>query len=263
MIVKNNLMPIVGIDGNSLANTSHKWKCGNEWFEYARNSQGYRSEEFQSNPEFLFAGCSETFGESAKYETTWAYKLYNKVKNDQSTYCNIGLPGIGVPIVIYNVLEFIEKYGKPKNLFIVFPNFRRTVEVNDNKFSTLTVSAKHKGHDQVELERHTYTDKQVVEATKTSNIVQIKTLELLCKILNINFIWSTWCYESHSIVLQNNVFNNYVNILDSNDISDLAMSLGYNTKDIKLNRADGDHHGEIFHDYWSNVFYSKYKENKK
>jgi lipopolysaccharide biosynthesis protein len=28
-----------------------------------------------------------------------------------------------------------------------------------------------------------------------------------------------------------------------------------------LNRADGDHHGEIFHDYWANVFYNNYKES--
>lgn len=262
MITNNVSMPIKDLDGTSLANTNYKWKHGEEWFEYVRNSDGFRSEEFQQTPNFLFAGCSETFGESAEFKTTWAYKLFDKLKKDNDSYCNVAMPGIDVSIIIFNVMMFIEKYGKPKNIFIIFPGFNRIIESESQGFITCTVYPEEENHNE-SYGPVSFASKRVLDMIRSVNALQIKTFEMFCKEQNINLIWSTWHSNSNDHALRLNTYKNYVSILSDKDIAEHAIDLGYSSKTLKLTRADGAHHGEIFHDYWANVFYNKYKENIK
>lgn len=262
MITLNNSLPIKDLYGNDLANTNHKWQHGEEWFEYARNSEGFRSNEFQNNPSFLFAGCSETFGEAARYETTWAYKLFDKIKQDNDSYCNLGMPGVDVSIIIFNIMMFIEKYGKPKNIFVVFPGFNRIIESESQGFTTCTVypeeERRSESHGSV-----SFASKRILDMIRSVNALQIKTFEMFCKEQSIDLIWSTWHSNSNDHALKLNTYKNYVSIVSDKDIAEHAIDLGYSPKTLRLTRVDGAHHGEIFHDYWANVFYNKYKENIK
>lgn len=262
MVNYNKTMPVKDLSENSLANTKHRWQHGEEWFEYARNSDGYRSEEFQTSPSFLFAGCSETFGESSEYETTWAYKLFNKIKKDGDSYCNLGLPGIDVSLIINNIMIFIDKYGKPKNLFVIFPGFNRIVENDSIEYTTATFFPNTEKKE-VEFGNISYTSKRIMDILYSVNLLQIKNLEMFCKHLNINLKWSSWDLESNKKIIKFNAFDNYIDITDYKDITDHAIDLGYDHKTLRLTRADGSHHGEIFHDYWANVFYYKYEEDKR
>jgi hypothetical protein len=262
MITHNESMPIKDLEGNSLSNTNHRWKHGEGWFEYIRNSDGYRSEEFQKNTNFLFAGCSETFGESAEYKTTWAYKLFNKIKKDKDSYCNVSMPGIDVSIIIFNIMLFIEKYGKPKNIFIVFPGFNRIIESESKSFTACTVYPDEELHEESH-EQLSPASKRVVDMIRSVNALQIKNFEMFCREENISLFWSTWDSKSNNHILKLDTYKNYVGIISDKDIAEHAIDLGYKIKTLELTRSDGVHHGEIFHDYWSNVFYNKYKENIK
>lgn len=261
MIKSNHSMPIIGLNGKSLANTDYEWQCGNELFRYYRNNEGYRSENFVNAPTFLFAGCSETFGESAEYETTWAYKLFHKIKNKEDIYCNVGLPGIDVGLVIHHILMFIEKYGKPKNIFAIFPHFNRMIETSKDKTSTVIVTrdpkdGRHKS-DNIE-----FSYPRMINIIQSGNLLQIKNFERLCNELDINLIWSTWCNESSNKASEEEIFNDYISIVNDKDMTDLALDLGYSVSNIKLVRADGNHHGEIFHEYWSQIFEKEYYRRK-
>jgi hypothetical protein len=262
MIKDIHSLPVKGLDGKSLAYTSHKWQCGDELFEYARNSDGYRSEDFQKNPKFIFAGCSETFGESAEYETTWAYKLFNKIKSEDDVYCNIGLPGLDISLVIYHVFLFIEKYGKPETIFMLAPQFNRLIETHKDKTTTLMLSVDPEDGSH-KMDNIEYVDERVIDAVRSVNLLQIKSFEEFCRLSNINLIWGTWCPESNKKVQKEQIFNNYINILVTKDIADLAIELGYDVKNIKVSRSDGNHHGEVFHDHWAKLFNSEYLKRKE
>ena len=262
MIKINHSIPVKDLHGNSLSNTSHKWQCGDEWFTYNRNSDGYRSEDFHNTPDFLFAGCSETFGESAEFETVWAYKLFNNIKSDSDRYCNVGLPGLDISLVIHHIFNFIKKYGKPKNLFVVFPQFNRIIETNKDNTSTLILT-----YDPMdgreELDNIIFSNKKIINAIQSANLLQIKNFERTCEELAINLIWGTWCRESNNKVIEEGIFNNYINLINNKDIADLAINLGYNVSNLKLTRSDNNHHGEIFHEYWAKVFKEEYINRKE
>lgn len=250
-------------DGSSLSNTIYRHEIFDQTFLYKRNSEGYRSEEFVNNPKFLFAGCSETFGESGDYETTWAYKLFNKIKDPNDTYCNIGVPGIDTSLVIHHVLMFIDKYGKPENLFVMFPQFNRMIETSKYTVSTVTfgdipTKPNHSQHSNV-----MFVEERIINAVQSSNLLQVKNFESVCKKLGINLFWSTWCANSNHKIVEENIYDNYCCTINGEEVADLAEELGYELNENSITRADKNHHGEIFHEYWSNVLCNKYKENIK
>lgn len=259
MIKNIHSIPLKDLEGNSLANTAHVWEHGGVAYTYKRNSDGYRSEEFQDRPRFLFAGCSETFGESAEYETTWAYKLFNKVKNQDDHYCNVGLPGLDVSLVIHHILLFINKYGIPQNLFIMFPQFNRALETDRDNVSTVIYSHENGGKKE-DIDNIVYVSERLINSLSSVQLLHIKNLENFCKLLNINLFWSTWCQESGTKVIDEQIFNNYVNVVNEKNVVDFALMYKKDIKDIEISRTDKVHHGEIFHDFWSDSLYNKYME---
>ena len=100
----------------------------NDLFEYNLNKHGFRCDDFKKEPvDFLYAGCSETFGQGGPIEESWAYVLNKKVGNS-GPYINLGVPGAGWTEIIANVFTYIENFGAPKNIFVLLPNMeRRTV----------------------------------------------------------------------------------------------------------------------------------------
>lgn len=99
-----------------------------DFFEYSLNKYGFRSDEFNKEPiDFLYVGCSETFGQGGTIEESWPHIL-NKKLNNSGPYINLGVPGAGWTEIISNVFTYIENFGAPKNIFMLLPNIeRRTV----------------------------------------------------------------------------------------------------------------------------------------
>jgi hypothetical protein len=100
--------------------------------EYKINSDGFRTEHFEDSTDkdiILATGCSFTFGLGLPEKYTWPKLLEAELNKDADLFklYNLGFPGHGYFIIIKNIFSFIKKYGKPKAIFIVFPNINRDV----------------------------------------------------------------------------------------------------------------------------------------
>lgn len=246
-----------------LSNITQVFEHGGIEYTYNRNSDGFRCDNFKNNPYVLFAGCSETFGESADYETTWAYKTYLKLKDQVDGFYNLGLPGIDSSIVIFQVLQFIEKYGKPEYLFIIFPQFNRLIEFHPENVTTTVTLTESIPDNIVNPDNLEETTTRTINAVRALNLMSVKNFESFCEMIGIKLIWGTWCLESHKIIKQEKSFSNYVDILNYENMTDFFIKNNIAFNNTTMSRSDGNHHGEPFHRYWSHIFYSKFLESQK
>lgn len=248
-------MPIKDPDLRSLSNVRQVFKYGEIEYVFNRNSDGFRCDNFKNNPYVLFAGDSETFGESAEYETTWAYKTYLKLKNKVDGFYNLGLPGIDSSMVIFQVLQFIKKYGKPEYLFIIFPDFNRLIE------NLGTLALVQEKPDKTDFPHNLEaTTPRIANAVKSLNLISIKNFENFCEMIGIKLIWGTWHLESHKFIIQDRVCNNYINILDDKKMANFFIKNNIVFNNTTMSRSDGNHCGEPIHEYWSHAFYSEFLE---
>ena len=86
------------------------------------NSDGYRSPEFKNNVDILALGCSMTFGIGVNQQALWPEVLSNKTNLD---YNNLSETGASTMHIIIASMKYMKKYGNPKNIIAVFPDFHR------------------------------------------------------------------------------------------------------------------------------------------
>jgi hypothetical protein len=82
------------------------------------NSLGYRGPEFNSSNDFLFLGCSQTWGYSLQEEDVWPKFLCDKI---QKTYSNISCPGDSVQSQVIKAFSYFKEFGNPKYIVGVLP----------------------------------------------------------------------------------------------------------------------------------------------
>lgn len=224
----------------------------NNEFDYKLNSFGLRCDEFDASfatQNFLFAGCSFTFGEGLPQSKTWSAILNDKL--GMKNYYSLGYCGGSIEYIIDNIYNYINTFGKPKHLFILFPDvFRR--------------SGKHNGRDVIFLPADS--DGSIKDMvwdgdSKNAfryNIELIIKLETYCKNMDIPLAWSTWNNE-FAFNIDKSLFNNYVKFNNN-------KAKGLNVKQPYFNKArDGAHPGVEFNYMIANMFHNVYnsKENKK
>ena len=174
--------------------------------EYSYNSFGYRCGEFEKTPFFLCSGDSNTFGVGLPEESTWPHMLSKKV-GSLSQPVNLALPGASVESIVDDVFHYIKTYGRPKNLFIVFPDFARgsffanpdvlVSRKEDREAAPVNVLTSHLiGKDlerpSISKKPHLIEDVISLEHIYFSSFRQIRHLEDFCSLANINFKWSVW-----------------------------------------------------------------------
>jgi hypothetical protein len=103
---------------------------------YSYNSLGFRSDEFTKDhrgAHILFAGCSETEGVGDILEHCWSYMTYKELskETDVSGFFNLSKYGWGYDIILSNIMTYINSYGKPDKIFILFPNIGRFYQWDD------------------------------------------------------------------------------------------------------------------------------------
>jgi hypothetical protein len=94
---------------------------------YNLNSLGFRGPEYQQS-DLVFAGCSYTFGLGIPEETIYGSLI---ASNYGYSYNNLSLPGKSVTWIVRNLFLYFKKYGNPKKLICLFPNFSRQQIVSD------------------------------------------------------------------------------------------------------------------------------------
>jgi hypothetical protein len=218
---------------------------------------------------FLFSGCSHTFGEGLPEKYLWPTLFMDKVKNDNTNFYNIGAMGGSTRLIVKNVLSFIRVYGSPDFIFLMMPDLHRDLQfhpetnkmINCFPHTMWLTSKEHKVQQK-------FTMNYSPEYTIFTNTEYLRMLEDICSAKKIKLLWSTWSSESDSVYSQLN-FKNYVN-------KDNVVEYSRNTKSEpnwrtpfyeNLNNLpywkiaqDDNHFGTFWTTHVADLFYSRAKE---
>ena len=183
---------------------------------YNLNSDGFRSEEFESNADILFSGCSFTFGAGMYLDNLWTKIVADKFN---FKHLNLGLPGSSTMVMVSNLFEYFRRYGNPKILACLFPDPYRVLRIrnykygfarHDNERNFLLSSGEFYTFDEnnyfeniQQFSKEMDGPKMLKLPTKVENIIQpdtsyylsmmsINILEQYCMSNNIKFVWSSW-----------------------------------------------------------------------
>jgi hypothetical protein len=168
---------------------------------YLINMDGYRTKHFapfdNSKNTILFSGCSWTFGEGLPNEYTWPY-LVSEHFDNVDCY-NIGYMGLSISHIIKNVYSFIRSYGKPKYLFISFPDIQRNIYYSEKLQSYIKAYTNTFFIGSNDKDRERYTLEFIFENNLLLATTQISALEDYCEEAGINLVWTTWVYGDYEM----------------------------------------------------------------
>lgn len=268
-------------------------KISSEFF-YRLNSLNYRSDEFYSNPNIIFSGCSFTYGMGLEEEHLWTDILAKKINKE---YINLALPGKSTSSIINNLYSYIREYGKPEYIFCLFPNFNRfELPINTN----IIVSERNLSNDQYnsspifedqKLDAGGYLqdiimyDPDLSSKPKYSKkphvaenvlsidlpywtaIKHILSFEQYCEAAGIKFFWTTWEKDLNIVIdsIKNkypNQYKNYV-LLDEGYDKDCHVEQKESNLFLWDNAGDRDrgieysHPGIHFHIHVAEAFHKE------
>jgi hypothetical protein len=193
---------------------------------YTMNSMAYRSDEFAETRDIVFAGCSQTWGCGVVYDGIWGNILSKSL--DKKSY-NLGIASKGTQFIVNNTIAFCKKYGNPKAIFCLFPEFTRIEMMSDaafmkGMFTDNNAIGRHQ-YNMIPNKRnpeknvryskapHLAEDMIPSEFLFSINLDYIHMLEMYCELNNIKLFWGTWDPWQDNY-LHNNIdatdFKNYV-----------------------------------------------------
>jgi hypothetical protein len=92
---------------------------------------GFRgSEEFSSAVDLIAIGCSQTYGLGVDQKATWAVNMATSLGMSHVT---LAAPGWSVQEMVSSTMAYIAKFGKPKVIAALLPDFGRTMFVEHEK----------------------------------------------------------------------------------------------------------------------------------
>ena len=104
-----------------------KEQIGPDWFwydkhiEYRLNKQGFRNpldlEKYDWENSYVIVGCSHIFGVGNAWGQTIGELISKKLN---APVINLGVGGTGNNVMMHNVVHAIQKFGKPKGLFVLW-----------------------------------------------------------------------------------------------------------------------------------------------
>ena len=200
-----------------------------EWLNisYELNDYGYRSPEFEQCADVLTLGCSQTFGIGIQYiNNTWPAMLSKKLN---LSYANLGKGGSSINSQIRRAYAYINKYGKPKNIFAIFPDFNRFefpvvkdhLIPNKNKNSLKYLEVLHTKDindiPKVSSAPHDIRDVIPQQVAHFFSAQYILMFEQFCKEAGINLVWSTWSVPEQILIckikeMNDLSYNNFIEL---------------------------------------------------
>jgi len=202
-------------------------------FTYYFNNYGFRSNDFDpdtAKENFLFAGCSNTFGIGLPIEFTWSHQ-FNSLFN-KTNFFSLGVNSASIDAIIHNINVYINKIGIPKGIVILFPDLWRFLTRVDfsteehGKFSQWSNIGRNGIKNQIIGEHPKQEMNFVYSMFETNSVLRayhgLYALELLCKKLNIPLLWSTWSSEfnKYADAVLNEKLNCYGNLLNEVNFTD-------------------------------------------
>lgn len=188
--------------------------------KYEPNSMGYRSPEF-GPVDFVFAGCSMTYGIGVPEETIWGVQVAKKLG---LSHANLGTPAQSAYYAIQSVYAYIRKYGKPKKVALLLPELSRMLVPSSPAFmlpradagkkklsgkSTLAFisTADWKRDQTVDTKKRPALHKfpMVMEEVLYPEFSYFYTLqhlnafEMYCEAADIDLVWATWSEQNQEM----------------------------------------------------------------
>jgi len=216
-----------------LENREAKYTDKGHDISYVLNTKNYRSPEFISDVDAIFAGCSNTYGVGLPEEARWSNILANKLN---LSFVNLAIPGASVFLILSEIMHYIKVYGKPKYIFCMFPDFARTTLYVKHGLNAPYDGLGDYGLTQTHLMSHgniedrpkyikkpfAYDDVMSLETSYFYSLKAIQFLEYFCDILEIKLYWGAlWDLDSEMLsVLKNNEFGYYSHFIAESGIWD-------------------------------------------
>lgn len=233
---------------------------------YSSNESGFRSAEFSSGTDLVFAGCSYTYGSGVPEEAIWGNVVADSLGLTKS---NISLPGVGADWIVESLFTYFRNFGNPKYIFCLLPpEFRVSVpvdgkvltsnEYSSNQTKVHKLSATWYENQNKKYAKSPFNVEDVIteDFAMYRSIRSIRMLEQYCKSNNIKLIWTTFEKNSWYKRLMKTEFS-FDNFFDLEEyLFDTKVIEDGKTR-YKLNKGhDGvelDCHAEYV-DIWPNNF---------
>lgn len=185
---------------------------------YSLNNHKYRCDDFNKDlakENYLFSGCSYTFGTGIPYQSMWAVKLNNRLNG--KNFFNLGINGGSYEQIVNDVYDYIRMFDKPKAIFLFFPNLERmpTFQKVGEEFYLRNIHLVPKNNAAYRSFFKIYEPEILVY--RFYKLIQ--QLEDYCKIQNIPLLWSTWDSELDKIVTNCLSFDNFFSIFSDEKVS--------------------------------------------
>lgn len=213
---KEQMMSIIGIYSMRMGSISEdpSWdKDVDSIHEYAQNGYGYRDSEYSGPVDIIAAGCSQTFGQGVHIDGRWSNLLAEKMGMSVAT---LGVPGWSTQSSISAVMHYIKRFGKPKVVTLLLPDFFRfDTMVNANycipEGSTAEpgrpVRVTHTSRNDPNTQTPKYAKKPFpidkvlnAEAAFFASGQAVAHFAEYCKEAGIQLIWGTWEYRLDYLV---------------------------------------------------------------
>ena len=244
---------------------------------YTFNHFGHRCEDFSketASDNFLFAGCSFTFGHGVPYEHSWGYEL-NKQLNGNHFY-NVSAVGRNFQVIVNEIYQYIKLFGKPKKIFAMFPSMDRDyfVDFNNNElhglnYRVVPISLLDSAGQCFKTDDDFYTifNYIKIETLFYDFYHAISQLEDYLELLGVPFLWTTWNSNLADSLNGEKIFKNYFE-LGLNKFGEYRKKNFYPPESLGKNReywlegADRPepHPGILEHKFFASQFLKKLDE---
>jgi len=208
--------------------------------------------------------------------------MLNSYLNNES-YINLGMFGASYQQIVLNCLVYIEKYGPPKNLFILFPNIERQIFYDykpfykKKKLNKVKVLKEKKSlpnyynwpllptseyykrslNNNSTFPKEYRNDHFSYKTLLFGFYQEIKIFELLMQEYKINFHWTTTSYIDKNNFKLINKFNNFIYYGDDELHNHIEKYTKNNKNKKNLILKEDGHLGVAAHDFWKNLFLEK------
>jgi hypothetical protein len=233
---------------------------------YYFNSLGFRSDEFTKNHDgehVVFAGCSETEGAGGNLDSNWAHIIYTKISQTKklSGFFNLGMSGWGHEPIISNIMSYINEYGKPDKIYILFPNIGRYLKWEEHdgnlEYYNYLVTPPYKS---IDGEDHYYLNECVTIEEHRRLLVNftliVRLFEEYCISNNIELVWSTWDQIDAKNYQKIGTFKKFIKMIQATEF--VKNNKDFFIENIKIqknwDRKRDGHHGYLYHYIWSHQF---------
>lgn len=196
---------------------------------YKFNNESYRCDDFSiedASKNYLFSGCSHTFASGLNVEDSWTY-LLNKHLNGEKFF-SLAISGASHKIIIDDIIKYIKKYGKPKAVFVLFPNVER-IQVFGEKYGKLITTVNHYMFNKNKEHADNIFPEEVALNYFISDLL---IFESYLESIGVPFKWSTWDISLDSALKfineANGIFNGYIPLYASDNAHELYSYVNQN-----------------------------------